>query len=482
MFETILSSRIPAKTKEYFLSVNSETQKIRLSSQDGEQEINITEALNEKVEELFRGPDDPRLPVDVQKLPVGRREDFYQEFNFWFWFYDKDSDPDYDENKREDENCIRFALGKAEKYANRERPAINTSESGSSESSSTTTIALESGDRAVRIREDVRDIFPKKKTSESFTEEDDADDRDVIIIKKGWSLNGRYYTDEALEGIAKEVSKRKPGFRNHGEFNRDPIEWAVMVHSAESLNDQVTAKMHTFDYPDGDFLRERIEKAPEVFGGSIDAFILGEEGEIDGKEGFIVKEVVQLNSWDLVMFPAAGGQILPSTEFVQGNIKPRFVKDKQEQKRMTIEELKENDPSLYQLIISQVKNEIKEETDAIKAENSELKSKNAELKAELDAIKTAEEKRQKQEQFTTELDGLLQKHFTDDEVSAEFREILEDLGPESFKKIEKLVSERRQTLDAASTKVAENGDSKKNKKENQSVDKAKEDDEELSRF
>jgi len=450
------------------------------------QEIPVTDEIEKKVEEQFKGPDDPRLPGDVQKMPVGRREDFVEEFNFWYWCYDKDCDPEYNENERIGVNSIRFALNKAYAYAQRERPAPagdpskekNNSvepESGIPESSLATqeSIITASGKMAHRIRENVVGVVIPGSYKESETEGDA--DVDVVIIRKGWSLNGRHYGDSALEGIAAQINESKPGFMNHGPtFNRDPRDWAIMLHSAESKDDEIHAKMHIFQHPDGDFLKERVEKAPHLFGGSIDAFVIQEEGKAEGRDGMIVTEVVLLNCWDIVMFPAAGGAIIGANE---SQAAPILTLQTGDAETMDLATLKEKHPALYELVVQQAKAEAAAEIRNLQEKADTAEAKNRELEAELDSIKSAEEKRQKQTKFEKDLNALLGEIFENDEVSEDFKALLIEEGSENMPRIKKMVAERRKMLDSVSTDVVENVDKKA-----PDTKTVPDDEDELSRF
>lgn len=452
-------------------------------------EIPLTEEVRVKLEENFKGPDDPRLPGDVAKMPIGKREDFVDEFNFYYWFYDKDSDPDYDEDKSYAINSVNYALKKAYAYATRTRklPAgdvstetTDTEASQGSEpksgipESSLESMTTASGAIAHRVRESIVGVVVPGSLKES--EVDGEADADVVIIRAGWSLNDNYYGDQALEGVASAVNESKPGFMNHGPtFSRDPRDWAIMLHSAEVVDDEVHAKMHIFRYPDGDFLKERVEKAPHLFGGSIDAFVLREEGTADGRDGLIVTEVVLLNCWDIVMFPAAGGAIVGTNESQVGS--PN-AKQTGEVEKMNLETLKEKHPALYELVVQQAKADAIAEAKALQDKLEVAEASNRELQAELDGIKSAEEKRQKGAKFDKDLNAILADAFEDGEVSAEFKALLAEEGPDNMPRIKKMVAERRKVLDSVSTEAAENQESNSGDEESAVAS----DEDELARF
>jgi len=451
-------------------------------------DLPLTEEVEWKIEELYDGPDDIRLPDDIKGLPIGRREDFVAEFNFWFFFYEKEEDPEYDENVSMSVNRIRFSLGRAKEKASllngnsSGEPADEgkecESKSGIPESSlaECQTLVLESGQVAYRIKEDVVGVVIPNSTKEQ--EGSEEVDVDVVVIKQGWSLNGRYYGKNALESISSFINKDTPGFMNHGNtFGRDPRDWAIMLHSASHKEGRVEAKMHIFQFPDGEFLRERIEKAPHLFGGSIDAFAMIDDGEAEGKEGPIVTEVVRLNSWDIVMFPAAGGEILGTSESIE-DLDEVKAKSTKKETVMNRQELMEKYPELYEAIVSDAQESLKKEVASLTEQSKALAQENRDLSGELDAIKVAEEQSRKEQEFMATIQGLLEKEFSEDEVSERFVAILHEEGPENLDRCKKLISERRATLDAAGKTVAESkiGETHKEEKDTSS------DEDELSRF
>ena len=453
-------------------------------------ELPRSEETSSKSAECYRGPDDPRLPEEILALPVGRRENFVNAFNSSLWFYRKSEDEAYDETKRTDENAALSALRVAHKAvvdsgAQRSQDSKQEgvgSESGSPQSSpGSCTMVLESGDIAHRIREDVVGIIIPGSLQEA--DRVDEGDVDVVIIREGWSLNERHYGEQSLADIAAMINENKPGFMDHGKtYGRDPRDWSVVLHSAEHVDDHVTAKMHIFDNPDGGFLRERIDKFPSMFGGSIDAFAMVEEGEAGGRKGPLVTSVVELVSWDIVMFPAAGGTIKGSTESI----------DHKESKLMDLATLKEKHPDLYALIAEQAKAESAIELKEAQAElATELKEAQAaveaaqqesrDLKAKLDDIATAEKLQKEKSDFEVEVQSLVDEAFDDGEASEEFVAILKEEGPGNVERVKKMVAERRSTLDRVSTTGSETTEGEADE-EVQSAAESTTDDDELGRF
>jgi len=71
-----------------------------------------TEEIN-RLKECYSCSDDPRLPDEIKQMPLGKREDFVDEFNRSFWMYNKENDEEYDVDKSEGVNRSNYAMRKA---------------------------------------------------------------------------------------------------------------------------------------------------------------------------------------------------------------------------------------------------------------------------------------------------------------------------------------------------------------------------------
>ncbi len=269
-----------------------------------------------------------------------------------------------------------------------------------------------------------------------------AGKNDITVIEQGWSLNGHYYNADAIGAIAGHCQEKVVGYFNHGETNgRDPRDWAITVENGRVENDQVRAKIHIFDEPDGDFLRERLsyarkERADHLFGLSIDAYAQVTEGEAEGRDGIIVENVVKLNSVDIVMVPAAKGRFNVSEHA-------------QEKPRMDVKTCREEYPDTARLIADEA---VAEAQDAFAKEKAVLEQnvndvsntvaalteELAQAQAKIDEYEQAS----RQAEFVSEV-GTLLESLPEEKRSEKFRDILVALGPDKKDVIQEMIDERK---------------------------------------
>jgi len=387
----------------------------------------------------YAGPSDPRLPEDIKKLPIGKREDFIETFNQDFYWYYKDSDPDYDENVSRDENRIRWALSKAYARIDDEKTE------GRKESLS--------GDRKIV---QIREVFSGNVPHAGFKEAAGGGyENEITVLQEGWSLNGNYYPKSALGQLAEFCQQMVVGYFNHGDtFNRDPRDFCLCTESGRVDGNKVKAKIHVFEEPDGAMLKERIEyakkhKANHLFGVSVDLFARAKEGEREGREGTIVEEVVKLNSVDIVMIPSAGGRF----DIQESTHTPPPVGDKRKNnkgnKRMEVKTLKEEHPDTAKLLIAEGRQEVeaeyKEEVAKAQAEVKSLTEKLTAMENELAAAKAKVdeyEQASKQAEFEASVKEAL-SDLPEEKRSAAFEKILLGLGAERMDTIREMIAERK---------------------------------------
>lgn len=146
----------------------------------------------------------------------------------------------------------------------------------------------------------------------------DKDNKNVLVrvIENGWSLNNTFYSKRVVESISGLLENRKKMYVNHllrgnssDYLGRDMRDWSAQILESYYEDGSTYARIHIFDDPDG-WLFERIEKFPDAVGVSIDARGRVKEGEMGGRTGMIVEEILKFNSVDFVNSPAAGGQAL----------------------------------------------------------------------------------------------------------------------------------------------------------------------------
>lgn len=144
----------------------------------------------------------------------------------------------------------------------------------------------------------------------------------IQLIKAGWSLNGRYYPAEVLkrdgpsafpagtQAFIDHATETEDAERPAGSL-RDLA--AVMTSPARWDEDRqaLVAEVRLFAP-----WREPLTDMAEHIGMSIRSWVVGEYGEAEGREGFVVKEITEGRSVDFVTKPAAGGAILAVLESV----------------------------------------------------------------------------------------------------------------------------------------------------------------------
>ena len=410
-------------------------------------DANIAEGL--KIAENFFGPDDPRLPEDIQKMPTGSREDYVDEFNYNSMWYQKDADENYDENKTNAVNRVRFAMEKA-------LDAVTKTDAQDSESQNLESLT-ENGETYHRIKETAFGVFAPRS---DLTESGDSDDGfSITMIEQGWSLNNRYYTTEAIDDFVTLAKERDVvSFFNHGEtFNRDPRDWGAMVSDPVREGVKAKATLNVFDEPDGPFLRERINKAPGLFGVSVDAFAKIESGEAEGRKGTMVTEILRYNSLDVVMFPGAKGGF----DTTQESVNFESEDHKGDAEPMNLKELKEKHPDAVQLVITEVTAEIeaghneqiaKLEADTVTSDEKlkEAEKSLAEAQAKVDEFET----KQAQGEFKEKLATYLAAELSETALTEGYTAICEKLGADQWETIESMTQERKESF-KSSTFISE---------------------------
>lgn len=141
---------------------------------------------------------------------------------------------------------------------------------------------------------------------------------EVVLIRPGWSQNGRYYSKQALSEAVNKFEGAK-AYANHptprqlkegaGRDLRDLTGQYTNVHVGTAGELRATRKV--FNTPSGDavwpLIVESIGSAHPPIGVSINALGKGSKGKADGREGLIVESIDIVNSADDVDTPAAGG-------------------------------------------------------------------------------------------------------------------------------------------------------------------------------
>ena len=160
----------------------------------------------------------------------------------------------------------------------------------------------------------------------------DAESRtaEVTVIRKGWSQNGFYYTDAALESIAKLINaEAERVFLDHNKRSEIFEPRSLEDHIANNMpgmakvtdDGRVVATAKFFESGPNEWIFDRMLETPHTFGPSIVGKAKIHKGVAEGKRGPIVDAVTWLHSYDIVARPSAGGKINDVKE-VEGAITP----------------------------------------------------------------------------------------------------------------------------------------------------------------
>ncbi len=147
----------------------------------------------------------------------------------------------------------------------------------------------------------------------------------VQLIRAGWSLNGNYYPAEVLrrDGPAawpagtlnyvdhdtdeQEQARPSGSLLRLASYQTSPARW-------DEHRQALVAEVRVFA-PWRDTVADWAESG--AIGMSIRAWVYGDPGEAEGRQGFVVSAIPQGKSCDYVTVPAAGGAILSILESVR---------------------------------------------------------------------------------------------------------------------------------------------------------------------
>lgn len=148
----------------------------------------------------------------------------------------------------------------------------------------------------------------------------------IRLIRAGWSLNNTYYPAEVLRRDgATAWPKGTQAFVDHAT-DAEEASWpagtvknlaAVLTTDArwDEAEQALIAEVRLF-HP----WRETLTDMADTIGMSIRAWVTGEQGEAEGREGFVVQSIPQGRSVDFVTVPAAGGGIISVLESVGNHV------------------------------------------------------------------------------------------------------------------------------------------------------------------
>jgi hypothetical protein len=139
----------------------------------------------------------------------------------------------------------------------------------------------------------------------------------VKLIEAGESKNGYFYSKEVAESISSHIKERNQMYMDHsmwggGRSFKDLVAVATESYSKDGAS---YAIVEMVDNPQTNWIYNLAKNFPGTVGASIDARAKvdeveeGDPGYEEGKQKYIVKEIVFLNSVDFVTYPAAGGYV-----------------------------------------------------------------------------------------------------------------------------------------------------------------------------
>jgi hypothetical protein len=140
----------------------------------------------------------------------------------------------------------------------------------------------------------------------------------IRLIKAGWSLNSNYYPADVLKRDGPTAWPK--GTLCYIDHATDEEDAARPAGSVKNLAAVLTEDARWSDKENGlvaevrlfSLWRDAIEDMRDAIGMSIRAWVYGEHGEADGRQGFVVSGIPEGRSVDFVTTPAAGGGILSS--------------------------------------------------------------------------------------------------------------------------------------------------------------------------
>ena len=217
---------------------------------------------------------------------------------------------------------------------------------------------------------------------------------EVVLIRPGWSANGRYYSPAVL-AKATALYENSRAFANHptaeqvrkGE-SRDVRDLSGRYYNVRvGEGGELRGTRKVYDNPTGDAVWPLIIDATEsrqpVIGLSINAVGKTATGkDPDGKEGMIVEEITAVHSVDDVINPAAGGGF--ERLVADSNVLAQEVVN-----AMTYEEFITARPDFIETIRKQLKRERQDE--AVRAVSEERDQANAALVEAQQEIATLKE-------------------------------------------------------------------------------------------
>lgn len=269
---------------------------------------------------------------------------------------------------------------------------------------------------------------------------------DVVLIRPGWSANGRYYSRDV-------IAKAAPLFEGVKAYANHPTRAQLKAGEGRSVLDITGDYTKVRVREDGALVAERavygaagdavwplierqvdVKPAKPIIGISINALGKASKGKADGKDGVIVESIDIANSADDVDNPAAGGGF---ERLIAGSDIPSLIADLLSE--VTYEEFIKARPDIAESMRKQMKRArqddavraLTEERDAAQVALTEAQQQVTELTAQLASVR-ADLARQTQ---SVKLERVLRAADFTSEYEALLREQLEQAHPDRWVEI-----------------------------------------------
>lgn len=315
---------------------------------------------------------------------------------------------------------------------------------------------------------------------------------EVTLIESGWSKNGNYYSKEVAESVADHILESKKLYMDHdltmSGQPRSLKEVVAIAVEAYKEDGRAKAIVEMTENPNTIWLYELAKQFPQEVGLSIDARARVKEGEMEGKTGRIIEDIVKLNSVDFVTTPSAGGEvtrIAASVEFekvlndlkstaerlnsVNEDNKNKEINNMAEEKvvkteTLTLESLQSNHGDIVEALKSKWAKDSEEakkvgelqgQVDDLTSKLSEAEGNNKDLEAEVDKYKLIEAEREKKDKVKT---LLASSDLSSSQVSEVFENTLMSLDGEE--EIKQHIQDRVNIVNSVSGVVEGNGERK----------------------
>jgi len=281
----------------------------------------------------------------------------------------------------------------------------------------------------------------------------------VILLNSGWSKNQRFYPSDMLQE-SYSIFEGVKCYLDHedvkGISNRSVRELAGFYENVNFVNNRVEGDLQFLETEAGKIglalAKESVKHNKPLAGLSLKG--LGSLRKT--KEGYMVEELKQINSVDIVSEPAAGGEFIKLYESIM---------EDNEMKDLTIEKLKAERPDLIQEITDEVEAKVYGKKTEVDKQIKEIKEQNEKLAKEISEWKTYGQ--------IKETETILEKELTKSELPDVAKERIRKLFEGKVAKIEDIAeaikSEKEYIAKIAGEKQVNVGNGGKDTNENKEI-------------